>query len=66
MFEKTSDLDLIYKIFKNNNSKIVDDNRNPFKVGLAYDARLTNYNTEWIGVVIRNIPTGFKSHDIIN
>jgi len=41
LFEDTTDLDLILKVFKLNNSKIVD-NHNPLKLGLAYDARLTN------------------------
>ena len=38
-FQSTSDLDLVYKVFKRNNRMITDEHSKPFKIGIAYDWR---------------------------
>jgi hypothetical protein len=40
MFETNKELELFYKVFKRNQRLILDEKKNPYKLGLAFDSRM--------------------------
>ncbi len=53
----------MHKVFNKNTNTVLEPLR--YKIGLAFDRRSIQTQNDWVGVVLRNIPSGFKSRDII-
>jgi len=65
-FDSNSDLELIYKVFRNCSKILVDEKKNPLKIGLAYDKRqIQNDKENWIGVVLRNLPLNSNPGSVV-
>lgn len=54
-FATIEELRVIHKALLRENNKIVNEDKQPIKIGLAYDSRCYGLR-KWVGVVIRNLP----------
>ena len=64
-FQDPRALQHVYKVLKAHSSTISKDAKQPIKFGMAYDSRCLG-ETEWVGVVIRNLPQNASTSGIRN